>query len=366
MKIKHCIALISVVILVSAVLSFWYVKTRISAVPSPVAVETQLAVPTLITTARPVMRIFTLRVPWIGTVEPRASVKLTALADARVESIEAQDQARIEKGKLVAVLGGPQFEGQYAGLTIEVESMKSRLDLARQEVIRLEQNLKARLATKNQVAEAQDTQIKLESHLHEARLKLETFENRIRILAPINGIFTNRRVSAGQDVTAGQVVGEIIDADQLRIAASLFPPQGTELQGKEAAIRMDQNRTLTGFIRSVLPRADITGAVTVWIEGPQIDRQLRPGQTVGGSVAVTVTPKTLAVPASAIVYDAKEHSYLFVRKDSGYKVLQVQLGLNQDGWVEVLSGLKQDQLVVTHGAYELFYRRFNEQFKVRD
>ena len=87
--------------------------------------------------------------------------------------------------------------------------------------------------------------------------------------------------------------------------------------------------------------------MTVWIEGSQIDTQLRPGQLVGGTMVVKVRPDTLAVPESAIVYDSQEHPYLFVRQDSSYEPLSIQVGLEQDGWVEVLSGLKQDQIVVT-------------------
>jgi len=83
-------------------------------------------------------------------------------------------------------------------------------------------------------------------------------------------------------------------------------------------------------------------------------------------IVVAIKPDALAVPESAIVYDSQEHPYLFVSKDSDYVPLSIQVGLEQDGWVEVLSGLEQGQLVVTQGAYELFYRKFNKQFKVQD
>ena len=366
MKVKHSIALVLAVSLAGMALTYWYVTTRSSAVKPLATMEIQPAVPPLITTARPAIRLFTLRVPWIGTVEPWASVALTALLAGRVEVIEAEDQTRIEKGKLVMRLGGPQIEGQRAKLAVEVESLKSRLVRARQTVVRLKQSLKAHLATKDQVAAAQDSEVKIETQLREALLDLETFEKHVCISAPMNGTFTNRRISVGQDVKAGQVVGEIIDSGHLRIVASSFPPTGIELQGKEATIRLAENQTLTGLVRRVLPQAGSTGAVMTWHEGPQIDKQLRPGRMVGGSMVVEVRPETLAVPESAVVYDPEERSYIFVQKDSTYEPRSVKLGLVQDGWVEVLSGLEQNQSVVTQGAYELFYRQFSEQFKVQD
>jgi RND family efflux transporter MFP subunit len=366
MKIKHRTALILTVSLIAILLAYGYVKIHSSTVESIATIKTSPALPPLITTARPVMRQFTLRVPWIGTVESRASVELIAQVAGRIEVIEAEDQVRMRAGQPVMRLGGPKVEGVRSKLTTEIEFLKSQLDDARQTVERLNESLKAQLATKNQVAAAQNSQIKLESQLREAQLNLKTFENQVCISAPINGIFTNRRVSLGQDVNAGLVIGEIMDADRLRIAASIFPPQGIDLQGKQASIRLDQDHTLTGLVRRVLPQASDTGATMVWIESPHIDAQLHPGQTAGGNIIVHIRPETLAVPESTIVYDSNEHPYLFVQKDSAYVPLRVRLGLIQDGWVEILSGLEQNQFVVTHGAYELFYRQFNEQFKVQD
>jgi multidrug efflux pump subunit AcrA (membrane-fusion protein) len=93
---------------------------------------------------------------------------------------------------------------------------------------------------------------------------------------------------------------------------------------------------------------------------------LRPGQTAGGSVAIKVISDAMAVPESAIVYDPKEQPFLFILNGVSYEPHQVKVGMVQDGWVEVVSGLEQGQPVVTQGAYELFNRQFKEQFKVQD
>jgi membrane fusion protein (multidrug efflux system) len=320
----------------------------------------------LIVTSQPVKRGFSRRVPWIGTAESQGMVRLMALVAGRVEAIEAKDQMPIQGGVMVAQLGGPQVQTQRDQLEASVESLKSQLDLARQTVERLEQSLKVQLATKDQVAAAQDAQTKLVTQLSDARLAMESFEKRTQIVAPVAGVFTNRRVSPGQTVSAGDVVGEIIDPDHLRVVASLFPPQGVAIEGIEATVHLEENQVLSGIVRCVLPQASGTGAALIWIEGPQIDQRLHPGQTVSGEVVAEVTPLALAVPDSAIVYDARERPSVFVRRDGTYERRSVQLGLTQDGWAEVLSGLKEGESVVTQGAYELFYREFTQQFKAGD
>ena len=320
----------------------------------------------LIRTAHPTRRTFTLQVPWLGTVESQASIELVALVAGRVESINAEDQRPVKKGQSVIRLGGPQIEKTRARLTTQIESLQTQVQLAGETFVRLEGNRKTRLATKDQVAAAQEAQVRVETQLRDARLSLKTLNRQSRMTASMKGIFTKRRVSLGQDVAAGQVVGELIDTARLRVVASLFPPQGLELQGRKATIRLNENQTITGNVQQVLPLASSTGAATVWIEGPQIDAQLRPGQTVAGKIVAQSRSGVLAVPESAIVYDAQEHPFLFVGQDGSYERIGIQTGMVQDGWIEVLSGLKEDQLLVVRGAYELFYKKFNEQFKVQD
>ncbi len=366
MKNKPFIALFIAALIAVAVLTYWYAKRHFTCAETSVAVSTLPAISPLIVTAQPVMRRFSLRVPLTGIVEPRASVVLVTQAAGRITAVEADDQTWIEKGKPVARLGGPRIETRRARLAAEIEALSAQLDLARQTVEGLKQNLQARLVTNNQVATAQGTQFKLQRQLREARLGMEVLERQGYIFASMSGVFTKRRVSVGQDVGAGQVVGEIIGTSHLRIVASLFPPPGFDLQGKEATVRLGQDQAVSGIIRRLLPEANSTGAVMVWIEGPQIDKQLRPGQTVSGVVVAGLRADRLAVPESAIVYDPKEHPYLFVEKDGIYEPHRVRLGLRQKSWVETLSGLEKGQLVVTSGAYELFYREFASQFKVQD
>ncbi len=365
MKGRRFIILFMTTLTIGAIITCWYAKISLRPAEASVAAGNLPAVPPLVVTAQPIRHRFYLRVPWSGTVEPCASVTLITRTDGRITAIEAEDQSRIAKGAPVARLGGPLLETRHTRLAGKIKSLKSQLNLARQTVEELEQNLRARLTTNNKVAAAQDAQLKLKGQLRQARLNLAAFEKQILISAPMSGIFTRRMVSVGQDVSTGQVVGGIIGTDHLRITASLFPPPGFDLQGKKATVRLRQDQAVSGIIRYLLPETDSTGAVMVWIEGPQIDK-LRPGQTVSGVVTAQTGAARLTVPQSAIVYDSKERPYLIIEKDGTYKPHRVRLGLRQGGWVETLSGLKQDQAVVTKGAYELFYREFTRQFKVQD
>jgi RND family efflux transporter MFP subunit len=354
-----------IILLGLLVFTYWHVKSRGSDDSSSVTNDPSPVSGSLIKTALPAMHAFTLKIPWTGTVKAQASVDLIALVAGRVEAIYAVDQTHIEKGQPVMKLGGSQIEDAHVQLLAEIESLKRQLDLTRQTVKWHKETLENRLSTSDQLAAAQEEEARLDAQLSNAQMTLKTLESRINITSPIEGIFTNRQVSTGQDVSEGQTVGRIIDTGKLIIEASLFPPSGTEIQGKDVTIRLSENRTLNGIVLSILPQASGTGATSIWIEGSGIE-SLRPGQMVEGDIVTGTGLDNLAVPESAIVYDSHEQAYLFFYQNGTYQPLSIRIGLEQDGWIEVISGLKQDQLVVTQGAYELFYRKFNEQFRVQD
>jgi RND family efflux transporter MFP subunit len=361
--------IVAVLIVIAPVAGAGYLYRSLRNEPSPgeSAPAGQSSMTTaFIAVSQPVTRTLVQAVPWVGVVESRARVQVKALQAGGVETIDVQDETPVKPGATILQLGGPQIEMQRARLQADAQSLQSQLALAQQTAEQIKQSLGAQLATREQLATAQEAQVKLAGDLRNAQLALQAFEQQVRIVAPAAGVFTNRRVSAGQTVSSGDVVGEIVDANNLRITASVFVRGIVALEGREATVRIDATQSLAGTVRRILPQAGSTGATIVWIEGPQINERLRPGQSVSGQVTIAVRQAALTVPRSAIVYDANEQPLVFVEEDGTYESRPVRLGLTQDSWVEVLSGLEPGQPVVTRGAYELFYRRFNEQFKVED
>ncbi|MCF6178783.1 MAG: efflux RND transporter periplasmic adaptor subunit [Geopsychrobacter sp.] len=366
MTLKPTFLFSLIVLMGGLILPLWALPGCAVAEAAPRAGETQADSP-LISLARPELRIFTQQIPFEGQVEAKKTTTLTATLTAQITAIKVEDQARVKEGQLLVLLGGYQVTGERSRLTTEVESLKAQLELVRQTQQRVKKNLQAQLATNDQLVAVQSSLIKIETQWQQTQAKLALFEKSLRITAPISGTFTRRQASVGQRVNAGQLIAEIIDTDQLRIAAFIVPPVGLELQGRVVRIRWDEKQpVMRGIVRRVLPQDSNTGALKIWIEAEQLERRLRPGQTVAGRVMLTARTKSLAIPQSAIIYDSAENPTIFIPSNGDYVPQQIQLGQVDDGWAEVLSGLSTDQTLVTQGAYELFYRKFNEQFKVAD
>ena len=318
--------------------------------------------------ARPAVRCFSTCVPWTGVVESKIEVRLDALAAGRIEKIAVADQASVKAGALLMEIGGPRVEARREALAAEIQTLGKQLALARESLARVRQNVAERLATKDDLSRAEQLVLQTEASLKRARLDSEANEVSLRARAPVDGVFTGRSVCVGQAVEAGTPLARVVDPAHLRIVASLHPPRGAEFAGKRVRLRVAGGEDVAeAFIDRVLPEADLSGAVLVWIDGKFPLGTLRPGQSVGGTVVLDER-HSLAVPASAVVYGPDERAHVFVKHPgkSNYTRRDVRTGSEQDGWVEILDGLKGDDSVVVRGAHELFYHDFNRQYTIED
>jgi RND family efflux transporter MFP subunit len=335
---------------------------RIRPVTKPETAETA----SLIETAPPTRREFRVTARWFGRVESRYRVPVSALVDGRIEAIRAEDQAAVEQGARLFDLGGPGIEAERARLAGAVSGLEKRLEAARGLVDIRRRALARHLSTETDVATVQRAVVDLEVELAAAKRAVAAFETRVFVTAPVSGVFTKRRASVGEDVRGGEALAEVVDPAHVRVVARSFTAGTGPRAGQDAVVRLPDGHRIAGRVTRVPPTAAEDGATVVWIEGPDLDRSLRPGETVDGTIVLARHPDALAVPRSAVVYDLDERPWVFVDTGQGYERKVVTLGVIRAETVEVLSGIDGTEPVVTQGAYELYYRDFDRSYRPKD
>ncbi len=322
--------------------------------------------PVLIETARPSLRDFRLSAKWIGRVESRYLVKVVALEEGRIISVDMADESAVKEGDLLFSMGGSRINSRLSYLKDWVASLRRRLSISAARVKRKRQAVKQRFSSRDELEGAEDALARIQIDLNKTRHDLQLLNNLIKIRSPIRGVFTHRTVNVGQDVEKGMVLGYITDPRHLRIVATLFPGSAVPLQGKTAIAYTENRQTISGKIIRVLPEHSPAGGTIVWVESKEVNHNLKSGETISGEVILKTKRAALAIPQSAIVYDKNKKQYIFVKQGKGYKKQEVHTGLKSGNWLEVISGISGSDEVVTKGAYELFYRNFNKTYRVPD
>ena len=318
-----------------------------------------------IETEHPGERNFSQRLHWFGRVESKVTVKLMSLVSGQVNAVKAADGALVQRGTVLFIIGGSRVTSRLESLEQRRAAIKKQVSLA-VSIVRTMQNAAAeKIMKREELLAAQEQLAQLRGELARVTQELAAFQDAMSIRSPMDGVFTHRRVSAGQPVEEGVHLADVISTD-LRVVAYLFPTPGISLEDKTVMISTGSREHVIGSVKRVLPVRTPNGATIVWIEGEEINTHLKPGETVGGNIVLKIHKKELSVPRDAVVRDNQGRTFVFVREAHGYRRKAVKTGLARDGWIEIISGISQNEEIVVRGAYELFYQNFGKTYKGKD
>lgn len=289
-------------------------------------------------------RKFSLRVEALGTLEPNEQVQLTLNASDRVRAVYFDDGDRVKKGKTLLSLA----QREQAAL---VEAAEANVDEARRQQERV-----ARLAEKQAVSQSDLDQANRDLESASAQLRAVQSRQRDRVLvAPFDGVLGFRMVSVGSFVRPGDVVARLIDDSEMNLEFSV-PSIFLRSLGKDTAIVAETDdlpgEAFEGTVTSIDNAIDpITRAVKIRATLPNAERSLKSGMFM--QVKLFVDPRdALAIPEEAVLPIGPRTFVFVATEDDGQRIAQrkdVTLGLRQDGYVEVISGLNMGEAVITEG-----------------
>ena len=179
------------------------------------------------------------------------------------------------------------------------------------------------------------------------------------ILAPFDGVLGLREVSVGALVQPGDSITTIddisiikIDFDVPSIFLSLLQ-KDMPITGKVAAFG---NREFAGKIKTINTRIDpITRTIKVRAIASNKDRILKPGLLMK-VVIMAHERQALLIPEEALIKRGEKNFVYIVTKANSQLNAQeigVEIGSRIPGEIEILSGVKQHDQVITHGLLKI-------------
>lgn len=191
----------------------------------------------------------------------------------------------------------------------------------------------------------------------EAALELANLQlAEVVIKAPFDGVVAELNISQGSRVGPQSNVAQLISSE---IEAVVSVPEsriGQLKEGQSAALRVTAypGQEFPGVVASIAPVANTdTRTFEVKITPTKGMDLLRSGMYANVSVLAEEKPQTLLAPRAAIVTTDEQPLVYVVRTDNTVEQRPVTTGLSDDDNVEILSGLKAGEIVVTAGQSSL-------------
>ena len=280
-------------------------------------------------------------------------VRLAGLALARERAIFSGNIAnRREIGTARA-----QFQSAQAGLYKARRALEvANITLAR------EQNIyRQNLNNTAQIQAARATFVSAQADAQAARNALRLLQSSpgggvdIPVRSPITGVVQTSDVALGELVQADAPLLSVVNLDSVSLEAALFEADAARVQiGAPVTITSDAapGQRFAGrisFIGSELNAQTRALTARALITNPG---KLRPGVFVRGQIQTGVGKLALAVPTSAVLDDGAA-KVVFVVKGDRYERREVTVGAESGGRIEIKSGLKQGETIVSEGGSAL-------------
>lgn len=176
----------------------------------------------------------------------------------------------------------------------------------------------------------------------------------IPIVSPISGIVTAKTIVPGATLNAGDTPFEITDLSVVWFLADVYESELSRVQrGTQAEVTFKAfpGRTVKGKVAFLDPIVKATSrTVTVRIELLNPDGELRP-EMFGEARLLTDQRKALQIPFDAVV-DTGDRKVAFVALGGGkFQPRQIQTGVRNGEHIEVVSGLKAAEEVVSRANF---------------
>lgn len=306
----------------------------------------------------------TLALPGEIAADPDKSARLSSPIPGRIESVRFREGDSVRRGAVLATLQVPdlgKLRAEQAAKAAQATAARSNAERLR---ILLSQNLAANQAYVDALAQAEALELETRAAAeHVKALGLTQQRGRpstLELRAPFDGVAVSRSAVVGQPVAADEIIAEIVDLSETLFFGRVFEKDLGRLEANapvEVQLNAYPKERFEGTVEYVGRRVDpVARTVTARVRLKNRDDRLRIGlfgtAYIATDTASARTP-TLVVPRGALTEVAGNQVVFVQHPDRDFELHEVVLGHAAAGRVEVVSGLREDERVVTQGVFTL-------------
>ena len=187
--------------------------------------------------------------------------------------------------------------------------------------------------------------------------KTKKTQYRVPFYAKQSGIIKALSVRDGMYIQPQTEIMSMVDLSRVWVIADVFENEQAWLkvgQAAEVSVPAMGLKEIEGEIDYIYPELDpVTRSLRVRIVLNNPETQLRPNTLAKVSLFGGPKRNRLVIPQEALIQTGKANRVIVKQDDTSFTVREVTLGIFSQGRVEILSGLKQGEQVVTSGQFLL-------------
>lgn len=357
----------------------------------------------LVTTTKVARKTIIQKVSAVGNIKPETEVKISSETSGELIFLGVKEGDTVSVGQILARIKPDiietQLKQQEAALDaakMDIEFQSANVEQTKSLFKRTKDLFEKEFASKQDLENAKANYDKAQSQYQASLARLAQSQaslsqikrsaDRTTIYSPINGVVTSLAVELGEKIlgTAQFQGTEIMKVADLNVMNAVVEVDENDIillkKGDLTNIEIDafKDRKFKGYVLEIGHSAIVSGTGTqdqttnfqVKVRLTDYDRKIRPGMSCEVKIETETRENVISVPLGAVTVRAsaphpsrpgeanvkKENEevekitptpIVFVRDKDKAILRKVEVGISDDGYIEVLSGLKEGEEIIS-------------------
>ncbi|MEI7812810.1 MAG: efflux RND transporter periplasmic adaptor subunit [Ignavibacteria bacterium] len=369
-------------------------------------------------------RTITQKVSATGKINPEYKVVITPEVTGEIVELPVKEGDNVKKGELLIKIKPDTYVAARDRAVANLDQVKSGMnrskavfDRVKSEYDRVQGLYAKKLSSDSEMEQAKSNYLSAKSDVESqqamvqqmtAALK-EANENlyKTTIYSPMNGTISQLNVELGERVlgsgfSQGTDIMTVADLSKMEADVEVDENDVVLISvGDTAKIQIDafQNREFNGIVYQIGNSAKTTSAGTqqevvnfeIKIRIVDADKTIRPGMSCNSDILTETKADVISVPIQSVTVrgavtpeeekkddaddvavqakttvkkDNKPKEVVFLVENNKAKMAEVKTGISDDNYIEIISGLKGNEKVVS-GPYKAVSRELSDKMNVK-
>lgn len=186
--------------------------------------------------------------------------------------------------------------------------------------------------------------------------KRGTPQKSMTIFSPVSGVVLEKMVVTGQNIDAGIPLYKIVDLSNIWAMANVYQEDLPYVKtGMIADVELSSipGKVFQGKVQFISPVLDMnskTAQVRIVIPNTA-DYALKPQMFASVKLVSTISEAGIAIPEQAIIHSGTRNIVIIALGNGYFRPQEIEIGTRAEGFVQVLAGLKEGQVIVTSSQF---------------
>ncbi|HOP74202.1 MAG TPA: efflux RND transporter periplasmic adaptor subunit [Bacillota bacterium] len=294
-----------------------------------------------------------------GTVEATSKTSVTSKISGRVAQIAVELGDYVSKGQTLVSLEKTDLINQLNQAKTSLLQAETNLSQIKTNFNRIQKLFAEQLVSQHEFDNAK-TQYEIAlNQVQQAQINVEMSEEQLRnteIKAPISGYIGERKINAGEMATPGSPLMDIVDLSRVYVTIHLSDSYITQTKiGQKVTVRLPslQDKTFSGTVYQISPAAQSDSKMfPVKILLDNSSRVFKDGMLAEVKMNFNERKNVIQIPIEAVIEETGTKAVFVIKDNQAYRK-NVEVGINNGKFIEIISGININDQVVVLGQSNL-------------